>query len=306
MDQAATPGFNPRKPLWRRIVEFPLVAMVLAILAVVLGLGLLSLAATPLPLENLPENTLIVMNGLAVPIIVFAIYKLVVTRLGDQPRDDLPIDTRMHDLWRGALGAGLLMSAIVALVAALGSYRIEGWGGSTSWVFILFAGGVQAAFVEEVLMRGILFRFLEEFGGSWFALVVSSLIFGFLHAANDNATLLSSFAIAVEAGVLLGGAYMLSRNLWLAIGVHFGWNLVQGYVWDVPVSGHAVDGMVESRVSGSELISGGMFGLEASVVAMVLATAAGVLLVTLAVRRGHTVRPWWVRRRLESEAQTKL
>ncbi len=287
----------PAKPLWRRIVEFPLVALLLAIATLVLVLGLFAFAMEQLPLERLPEPVLSAIGVFSAVALVFLAYKFVIRRLGEQPRDDLPLDGRAHDLWRGTLGAALLMSAIVGIVAALGSYRILGWGGSTSWAFILLFGGIQAAFVEEVIVRGIIFRFLEEFGGSWFALALSSLAFGFMHAANDNATLLSSFAIAVEAGVLLGGAYMLTRNLWLAIGLHFGWNVTQGYVWDVAVSGFDVDGLVEARMSGAELISGGAFGLEASVVAMILATAVGVWLVVLAARRGNIIKPWWARRR---------
>lgn len=285
------------KPLWRRIIEFPLVAMVLALALLALALGLMGFGLAQLPLENLSEPTLETVYGLLGTLVAFAVYKLIIRRMGEKPRDDLPLDRRVHDLWRGVLGAGLLMSLIVGIVALLGGYRIAGWGGGTSWAMLLFAAGVQAGFVEELVMRGIVFRFLEEFGGSWFALALSSLAFGFLHAGNDNATLLSSFAIAMEAGVLLGGAYMLTRNLWLAIGLHLGWNVVQGLVWDVPVSGYAVDGMVDATIAGSELISGGAFGVEASVVAMVLATAVGVWLVVLAARRGHIVKPWWVRRR---------
>lgn len=211
----------------------------LALAALVLTIGLVTLGVGQLPLEGLSEEAAAALFGLVPTLTAFATYKLAIRRLGEQPRDDLPLDGRLNDLWRGTLGAGLLMSAIVGIAALLGGYRIAGWGGATSWAMILFLGGVQAAFVEELVMRGILFRFLEEFGGSWFALLLSSLLFGFAHATNDNATLLSSFAIALEAGILLGGAYMLTRNLWLAIGIHFGWNVVQGFVWDVPVSGHA-------------------------------------------------------------------
>jgi len=160
---------------------------------------------------------------------------------------------------------------------------------------------IVPAFMEELLFRGILFRWLEEFGGSWFALALTSALFGIGHIFNPNATALASFAIALEAGVLLGGAYMLTRNLWMAIGLHAAWNFTQGWIFDVPVSGTDQHGMVEARLSGPELLSGGAFGLEASLIAMVLATAAGVALVVLAVRRGELIRPWWVRRRLARE-----
>jgi membrane protease YdiL (CAAX protease family) len=294
-------GASP-SPLWRRVLAFPLVALVLALVAVVGPLAALAFSLDSLPLDTLPQDAAMSLVLLVATLVAVVMYKLVVTRLGEQPRDDLPFDPRAHDAWRGAIVAAVLMSAIVGVVAMFGGYRIIGWGGSTSWPMLLFGAGLQAAFVEEILIRGIVFRFLEEFGGSWFALALSSALFGFLHASNDNATVFSSLAIGLEAGVLLGGAYMLTRNLWLAIGLHFGWNVTQGYVWDVPVSGAAVDGLIEAQSRGSDLISGGAFGVEASIVALIVATGAGIWIVILSVRRGHVVRPWWARRRLSRES----
>ena len=97
---------------------------------------------------------------------------------------------------------------------------------------------------------------------------------------------------------MLGAAYMVSRSLWLPIGIHFGWNVTQGLVWDVPVSGHDIDGIVEAKAVGPELVSGGAFGLEASVVAMVIAFLVGGYLTWLAWQRGQFMRPWWTRRRM--------
>ncbi len=290
------------KTLWRRVGEFPLVALVLALIALLAPMAALLALLAQAPLDELPKWGAELLVAVVATLAAVAALKLLVARLGEQPRDDLPFDARANDGWRGAVLAALLMSAIVGLVAVLGGYRIAGWGGSTSWPMVLFGAGLQAAFIEEILLRGIVFRFLEEFGGSWFALALSSALFGFAHAANPNATVFTSIAIGVEAGLLLGGAYMLTRNLWLAVGVHFGWNVTQGYLWDVPVSGFAVDGMVESRSIGSDLISGGAFGVEASLVALVLATALGAWFVMQAARRGNVVRPWWVRRRLAKEA----
>lgn len=290
------------KPLWRRIADFPLVTMVIALVAVNLPLVVLSLASRSATARGVDPDILKVLTGLAATVVAIVLFKYVVGRLGEAPRDDLPFDLRWRDFARGTVGAAILMSVIVGGVAILGGYAIAGWGGSTTLPEILLMGGLQAAFVEEILVRGIIFRFLEEFGGSWFALALSSALFGLGHLGNDNATVFSSLAIALEAGIMLGGAYMLTRNLWLAIGIHFGWNVTQGYIWDVPVSGHPVDGMVDAQSRGNELISGGAFGVEASVVALVLATAVGVWFVVQAARWGHVMRPWWVRRRLAREA----
>ena len=121
------------------------------------------------------------------------------------------------------------------------------------------------------------------------------------HIFNPNATLFSSFALAVETGILLGGVYMLTRSLWAPIGLHAAWNFTQSQVFDVPVSGIDGTGLVEARLSGPELLSGGTFGLEASVIALVIATGAGLWVVVRTIHAGHVIRPWWVRRRLARE-----
>lgn len=291
----ATPGLALR--IWR----FPLIALLVALAAFIVAFGLMGLAINTLP-TGWSEDVETAFNGLVAAALSIALYKGVVARLGEEPRDDLPLSGKWKELAAGIIGAAILMSAIVGIVALLGGYRLLGPGRATSWPMILFLAGVQAAVMEEILFRGILFRFLEDFGGSWFALALTSGLFGVAHITNDNATTFSSLAIALEAGVLLGAAYMLTRSLWLPIGVHFGWNVTQGLVWDVPVSGNAVDGLTEAMPAGSDLISGGAFGVEASVVALALATGAGLWLLTRAIGAGHVVRPWWARRRLAREA----
>ena len=83
---------------------------------------------------------------------------------------------------------------------------------------------------EEIFFRGILFRMINRRWNIWAALVISALIFGGLHIFNDNATLWSSIAIAIEAGSLLGAAYAYSKNIWLPIGIHWIWNYTQGNI----------------------------------------------------------------------------
>jgi hypothetical protein len=91
---------------------------------------------------------------------------------------------------------------------------------------------------------------------------------------------------------------MLTRNLWMAMGLHAAWNFTQGFIWDVNVSGFDSHGIVTSKLDGPVLLSGGAFGLEASLIALVLATALGLFYVRQAIRKGHIEQPWWVRRRI--------
>ena len=288
------------QPTWRRIAAFPLVSLVIALAAavgVIFGFGWL---VSRLPDTGLGDAAMMGLTAIIAVLLMLALSKLLLRHLGEMPRDDLPLKGAARDTVFGFLGGGWLMTMCVGVAFILGAYTITGWGGSASAPLILFQAGLFAGFVEEVIARGIIFRFLEEFAGSWAALVISALVFGFLHAGNPNATWFSSLAISIEAGILLGAAYMYTRNLWLAIGLHAGWNVVQGYVWDVPVSGNQVDGLVESQMSGHPLISGGAFGLEASVIALVIATTAGVWLLREAMKKGHVIQPRWVRKRKAS------
>lgn len=284
------------EPLWKRIWRFPLVAMLVALVLSVAVMAVVNIAAGLLSGAlgvDVPEPVQVVVVVAA----LIALQKLVLRRLGERRHDDLPFADAPRGLALGVFGAAALFSVIVGVAALLGAYRIVGWGGLSNWLFLLFAAGVSAGFVEEFVFRGILFRWIEEFGGSWAALFVTSALFGLVHIGNANATWWSSLTIALVAGTLLGGAYMLTRSLWLAVGIHFGWNVTQGLVWDVPVSGNDVDGLVDARLVGDPLISGGAFGLEASVIALVVAGGAGVWMVWRAARAGEVMAPWWVRRR---------
>lgn len=298
MDAAETlpPPLPASIPLWKRVWTFPLVAMLVALVLCVIVIGVINIGAGVLSGAlgtDVPEWLQVV----AVVAALIVLQKSVLRRLGERQHDDLRFADAARGLTQGTLGAFVLFSAIVGVAALLGAYLIVGWGGLGNWLFLLFAAGISAGFIEELLFRGILFRWIEEFAGSWAALGVTSALFGLVHIGNANATWFSSLAIAIEAGLMLGGAYMLTRSLWVPIGLHFGWNVTQGLVWDVPVSGNEVDGLVDARLVGDPLISGGAFGLEASVIALVIAGGAGVWLVKRAVDAGEVMQPRWVRRR---------
>jgi len=282
-------------PLWKRIADFPLVTMVIAV-ALFIGANAAGLLLAKL-LPSMSKDATLIVKSLINILLVLAVYKFVIRKLGSEPRDDLPAAGAAKGLGIGIATGFLLFSFVVGLAALFDVYNIVGAGGTGQLVAALVGMAIMPGFMEELLFRGILFRWLEQFGGSWFALALTSALFGLGHIMNPNATAFSSFAIAVEAGIMLGGAYMLTRSLWVPIGLHAAWNFTQGEIYDVNVSGVDAQGLVTAQMSGPELLSGGMFGLEASVLALVPATLLGVWLVTRAVRQGELVRPWWVRRR---------
>ena len=147
------------------------------------------------------------------------------------------------------IGAGLY-TACVLILMVMGIYRVEGLNPS-SFMLPAVAMALSSGFLEELLFRGVLFRIVEEWMGSWVALVVSSLVFGLVHLINPAATWTGALFISVEAGVLLAAAYMLTRRLWLGIGFHIAWNYTQSAVFSGIVSGSdSAPGLIRSTIDG--------------------------------------------------------
>ena len=132
---------------------------------------------------------------------------------------------RLRELGAGLGWGAALMVAVFAVLAVIGSYRITAVGWNKG-ILIGLAAGIIAGVGEELLFRGILLRLLEAWLGSWWALAVTAVLFGAVHLGNADATAFGAVAIALEAGILLGACYLVTRRLWFAIGLHAAWNFV--------------------------------------------------------------------------------
>lgn len=194
-----------------------------------------------------------------------------------------------------AIGLALL-SVVVGVIAALGSYRIIGTN-SASVLPLALSMGIFPGFSEEIAIRGLFFRLFERWLGSWAALALSAAFFGAGHLANPGATWIAAVGIAFEAGIMLAAVYMITRRLWIAVGLHAAWNFAEGGIYGTPVSGLNVNGLLRPWIGGSDLVTGGAFGPEASLPAMAVATTIGVVFLVIAHRRGKFIAPSWVRRR---------
>jgi membrane protease YdiL (CAAX protease family) len=283
------------KPLWRKIWDFPLVAMVVGIFLCFLVAQVAGALAQFTP--AVPHVSGAMKFYFFAVLIIVPLYIFVIARLGDPKRNDFRDPHWSRHLLFGLLGGTVLFSIVVAIAGLLGVYRIAGVGSLNGLLAALIVPTIGAAVLEEIAFRGILFRWLEQFGGSWLALLLTSALFGVAHLGNPNASWIAAVGIAMEAGVMLGAAYMLTRSLWLPIGIHAAWNFTQGQIYDIPVSGTDVDGFVDARLSGNPLLTGQGFGLEASVIAIVVATLFGLWLLRLAIRKGELKPPIWARRR---------
>lgn len=176
----------------------------------------------------------------------------------------------MRELGAGcAIGAGAI-AAVVGVLYAAGAWHPAGLN---PWSLAIIAPVAEMLFggvLEELLFRAILFRIVEQWSGTRVALVVSSVLFGLAHMPNEGLTVLA-IANTVVAGAMLAAAYTLTRRLWLCIGIHAAWNYTLGSIFSIAVSGNqSKAGLVDATLTGPDWLTGGAYGLEASVVTLLV------------------------------------
>lgn len=191
--------------------------------------------------------------------------------------------------WVRELGLGLgigaaALAGVVAVFALFGGYRWVPQGGSLGgWLATsgtaLVALAIPAA-SEEALVRGYVFRALQEGPGTWMAVALTSLVFAALHGGNPDVGPLALVNVGL-AGVLLAVAVARTGTLWLATGVHLGWNWIMSGPLDLPVSGlQGLDvPLYDAVVSGPAWVTGGGFGPEGGLAGTLAASLALVLVI---------------------------
>jgi membrane protease YdiL (CAAX protease family) len=279
-----------KQPAWRHPGFLLLYSIGATMLAIALSAGLSHIAP--------PHKTgwWAVALACGVAAIFVAIYVAFCRVVEGRPAREFALAPAAIELPAGIVTGLVLFSLVVGVIAAFGGYQVIGYRDAS-----VFAPALAVAIVsgvsEEIFFRGFFFRLTEQWLGTWAALGLSAALFGGLHLGNPNATLLAAVAIMLEAGIMLAAIYMITRRLWAAIGLHAAWNFAQGGIYGIPVSGGEMDGMLRPDIRGSDLLTGGAFGAEASLPAIVVATAFGLALLYLAWRRGQFIAPSWVRRR---------
>lgn len=295
-DQAIAFTTPPDAPRLRRWLLSPpgRIAIFLAWLVglmVMLRFGLLALGMgrdTPALQQNLAQFV-------ARALVPLAAYLILVKLIERRALVELAPRSLLPQGLLGVLGGLLLFSAVVAVLWLAGSYHVSAIQPHAPWLGALLVVGLGAGIGEEIVFRGVLFRIVEEGLGTWWALGISALLFGAIHLANPGATLWSSAAIAIEAGLLFGMVYHVTRSLAACMGLHAAWNFAQGTIYGIPVSGTAAGGWLVSTRSGPDWLSGGAFGAEASVVALALCSLGTLGLLAVARRRRSIVPPAWRR-----------
>ena len=156
-----------------------------------------------------------------------------------------------------------------------------------------FAVAFSVAIFEETLLRGIIFRIVEEKLGSYISLLISAIIFGAAHLLNPDSSVISSICIGI-VGFMLGASYIYSRSLWLPIAIHFSWNFVQSGIFGAITSGNEqTSSLFNTNISGTELITGGAFGPEGTIHATILWLLVSIIFMVLITKQKKMIEPFW-------------
>jgi uncharacterized protein len=266
----------------QKVMDFPLTRILFAILFVGIGVVLvqvlINLLGGILPANN--PLVLIFYTFLAV-LAVYLAYYAYVRWIEKRSMRELNAAGAVNELGLGLLIGLGIFSLIIAILWALGVYRITGINGWAAIIPALVAN-VPSGFIQEIIFRGVIFRIIEDRLGAWWALAISAVLFGLIHLTSAVASVQSVIAITLQAGILLGAAYMLTHRLWLPIGIHVAWDLANDGIFGVGsagLSGESIRGLLQATLSGPVILSGGEAGVEASLVSVVVVLAISVYMI---------------------------
>jgi uncharacterized protein len=278
---------------WRLLLQTILLLFLGGCLSICLGLVLLVADPSLLgKLASLPPEYLLlgeVAEAFAVTVSVFLARRFLDKRSIESLGLKLNIQT-LYDILAG-IGITLLqMGLIYLLMSWMGWIKFEGFAWqfdpvslvlrNTLLFFVIF---LLVGWTEELLCRGYQLQTIASGTNLLWGVLLSSAIFGILHIFNPGAKWASTLGIFL-AGLFFAYAYVRTRQLWVPIGMHLGWNFFEGVVFGFPVSGLDIYPLMRIQVHGLELWTGGEFGPEAGLIVLP-ALALGILLINLYTRK---------------------
>ncbi len=181
----------------------------------------------------------------------------------------ISIKGRGRDILAGLIVAVLVFGIGLFFMIKTGNIALSVCKISSGNLLIYFVTFIFVAISEELMVRGYVLNNLLAVANKYVALFISALIFALLHSLNAGLTWLAMVNLFL-AGMLLGSAYIFTKNLWFAVSLHLFWNFIQGPLLGFKVSGNITESYFCALPSGKQYLSGGDFGFEGSVVCSVL------------------------------------
>lgn len=179
------------------------------------------------------------------------------------------LKNRWKDILIGILlGFGVMLIGYAILIG-LNEIFFETYTINTTAILYSILFFILVSLIEEILCRGYILHQLLETYNKYIALMISSIIFTALHSFNPNMATVPVLNLFL-AGILLGITYIYTKNLWFPIALHFSWNFFQGPFFGFEVSGQAFYSIIQQTRTEDNLLNGGSFGFEGSLLATFL------------------------------------
>lgn len=274
-----------------KIFRFPLVRLLLGILLVAVPYFILTNKILYRVLALFKDQSLLFLIRplvyLSITAIMIALYALFVHWFEQRPLTEYALQNAAPTVRNGILFTLLFIGCVFVPLYLNGNLSIDAVNG---WMYVPqgIALAAMAATVEEIMFRGLLFRLTEEKLGPVWAVILNSFLFVTLHYINPGVTIWRALPVGLEGGLMLPALYMLTRNLWLCTSAHATWNALN-YTMGIPEASGPTKGYFTSTLTGTDLMTGGMFGLESSLLASGLASIVGIWLFWVAYQR-NTLR----------------
>jgi membrane protease YdiL (CAAX protease family) len=278
-----------------RILNFPVVQIIIAIILVNVSTFILR-SITQFILSSLSINNDIVASVIIFLVRVFTVYfayLLFVKFFEKRKAQEISITSKsIKEFLYGALFGLIGIFIIMALMWITGNFTITGVNSSAT-LFQSFIYQSFFAFLQTIVYFAIIFRILEKWIGSWSAIAITSIIFGFKHLLFPGYTLWSVIAQSIEGGILFCAIYILFRNIWLIFGFIVVWDFIEaGFILRF---GDMIP-LFNSKFPGSNLITGMPVGPEASLLTFFIFTSIGIYLLTIVYKKGNFILPFWKRK----------
>ncbi len=283
-----------KKNIVQKILYFPLTKIIIGFIVVVgiVGLGQFFVQKI-LELTSLDKDLKNLTSGIIVSILPIISYSVLFKFYEKRKITEFSKKGLTKNIIIGILLGAILQSLTILVIYLKGGYSVISIN-PILFVIPPLTMAITSAIIEETLLRGIVFRILEEKLGSYIALIISAALFGLLHLANPNSSLIVGIGLAIQAGLLLAAAYMYSKDLWFPIAIHFAWNFTQSAIFGANVSGSAISKtLITSKITGAEWFTGGQFGPEGSIQSTLFCLIATIILLILSNRKGNIIKPYW-------------
>jgi len=277
----------------QKILNFPLTKIILGLLLCFAAFIIAQqLVGKILDLTSLDKNYRNLIKGIIASSFVIFTYIFFYEKYERREIGEFSSKGLLKNILLGVLIGTTLQGLTILVIYFWGDFHIISVN-PFSFIITPFAVAFSVAIFEETLLRGIIFRIVEVKFGSYISLLISAIIFGAVHLTNSDSSVISSICIGI-VGFMFGASYIYSRSLWLPIAIHFSWNFVQSGIFGAITSGNEqTSSLFNTKISGAELITGGAFGPEGTIQAILFWLIVSIIFMVLITKQRKIIMPFW-------------